>query len=110
MRKLAHDSALSEAWNFGPEESDCQTVQYLVNRLLKEFPEHSGVVMSLVEHPHEANFLKLDCSKAKAKLGWHPKTSLAEALALTVQWYRASFNNENILDISMKQIKEFLKS
>jgi CDP-glucose 4,6-dehydratase len=108
--RLAYDSALSEAWNFGPEESDCQTVQFIVNRLLKELPEHPGVVMSSVEHPHEATFLKLDWSKAKARLGWHPKTSLTQALTLTAHWYKASFKSQNILDISMKQIEDFLKS
>lgn len=99
----------SEAWNFGPAESDCQPVQYIVNKLLKEIPNHPGVEMSSQHHPHEANFLKLDCTKAKERLGWLPKTNLDQALHLTAEWYKAQHSKKNLLDFSQKQIEDFLK-
>ncbi len=107
--QLSTNQKLSDSWNFGPVEGDCRSVQYLVNYLLKELPHHPGVVMSSAEHPHEANLLKLDCSKAKAGLGWYPKMNLEQALSLTVRWYEAFFKNENVLNLSLSQIESYLK-
>lgn len=55
-------------------------------------------------HPHEANYLKLDISKAKARLGWRPRWGLATALELVTTWHRAYLANENMKDVCIAQI------
>lgn len=58
--------------------------------------------------PHEANFLKLDCSKLKTTFGWKPRWTVSEALDKTVEWTKVYFAGESVADIMDKQIKEFL--
>ena len=62
-----------------------------------------------MEAPHEARFLKLDCSKLKAAMGWQPKWHIEEAVAKTVAWAKAWQNNDNISLLMEKQIREFLE-
>jgi len=60
------------------------------------------------EHPHEANYLKLDCSKAKNILKWKPIWTLDQALFETVKWYKAFYNNENMSIFTLKQIEKYI--
>ena len=80
-------ASFAEAWNFGPSDDDARPVQWILERLTRRMPElrwvHAGG-----EHVHEAGFLKLDSSKARARLGWRPTWSLEQALDLTVDWHR----------------------
>lgn len=62
------------------------------------------------EQPHEAGYLKLDCSKAKSKIGWYPRWNIELGLEKTVAWYKAHFNNEDLLNISLNQIVDYEKS
>ena len=57
---------------------------------------------------HEANFLKLDCSKIKNVIGWNPKVNIKEAIDLTVEWTKAYINGEDINKVSEEQIKAYL--
>jgi len=57
--------------------------------------------------PHEASFLKLDCSKIKAVLGWRPKWSIQKAVEQTVTWEKARLNKMSIIEITDMQISEF---
>jgi len=59
------------------------------------------------EQPHEANLLKLDCSKARAKLGWIPKWDLETATQKIVQWQKAFQKKENMQEVSLTQIREY---
>jgi len=56
---------------------------------------------------HETTYLKLDCTKAKTKLGWEPKMNLDLALEYTVEWYEKFIQKENIREFSEHQIKNF---
>ena len=62
-----------------------------------------------MDAPHEARFLKLDCSKLKAVMGWQPKWHIEEAVGKTVAWAKAWQNNDNISLLMEKQIREFLE-
>ncbi len=107
--KMYQDKRFAESWNFGPEDQDCQTVENVVNTLLKFMPEHKGVeVLSSPTQVHEANLLKLDCTKAKNVLGWKPKLHLEEALKLSAEWYLAQFEHKNLLEFSYRQIEGYL--
>ena len=61
------------------------------------------------EHPHEASYLKLDCSKALSQLNWKPVLDLEKSLSLTADWYRAFQNRENMRTVTEGQIDDFLR-
>ena len=81
-------SRYAEGWNFGPVEEDCKPVSYLVRYLAKAWGEGASWHLSASPEPHEANFLKVDSSKSRARLNWKRRMSLDQALDWTVEWYR----------------------
>ena len=60
------------------------------------------------DHPHEAHYLKLDCSKAKMRLNWHPRWHLDETLVAIVDWHRACQAGKNMRDFSLGQIQQYV--
>ena len=75
-------------WNFGPNEDDAKSVSWIVEKIIKLWGGSIHWELdNKDQHPHEASYLKLDCSKAKKLLGWLPKLNLEEALERTVKWY-----------------------
>ena len=96
----------AEAWNFGPEEADARPVQWIVEHLCSLVPG-SAWQCDNVPQPHEANYLKLDSSKAKIKLGWHPRWHLQTALSHTLAWYQAWKSGADMAHTSLAQIREY---
>ncbi len=75
-------------WNFGPNEDDAKPVSWIIERLVKLWGRNIHWQLdNKGQHPHEANYLRLDCSKSKNLLGWVPKLNIEEALERTVKWY-----------------------
>jgi CDP-glucose 4,6-dehydratase len=97
----------AESWNFGPVDEDCKTVEYLVRTICKLWESKATVSFAKSKGPHEASFLKLDCSKAGARLGWHPYWNLEKALVATVEWYKTCASRRNAREMCLKQIDEF---
>ena len=93
----------------GPEDADCVTTGILVDIFCKTWGE--GMTWENVSDggPHEANFLKLDCSKIKAELDWKPVLNIEEAVKLTVEWYKAYEEGSNYIEVIEKQIKAYFK-
>lgn len=81
--------AFAQAWNFGPRDEDAQPVQWIVERLVARWGGQARWLLDAAENPHEAHYLKLDISKAKAQLAWSPRWTLADALDRIVTWHRA---------------------
>ncbi|WP_290889350.1 CDP-glucose 4,6-dehydratase [Hoeflea sp.] len=79
----------AQAWNFGPRDEDARPVQWIVERMCGLWADGAGWTRDESVQPHEANYLKLDISKARAELGWRPRWTLAEALDNIVAWHRA---------------------
>jgi CDP-glucose 4,6-dehydratase len=99
------DSAEVEpAFNFGPPEEDARPVGWLVERLAEMWP--GGVRWTLDDgpHPHEARYLKLDSSLARARLGWSPLVGLEDTLASIVDWYRALADGAEMREVTLGQI------
>tara|TARA_Y100000389_G_scaffold167531_1_gene172782 strand:- start:29413 stop:30477 length:1065 start_codon:yes stop_codon:yes gene_type:complete len=94
----------AEAWNFGPEENDAQTVSWVLSQLSKKFTKAKWESQQTKQY--EANTLKLDISKAKAKLGWMPRWSLEQAINNTVDWFEAFNERKSMAEFSIKQIKD----
>jgi len=98
----------AEAWNFGPNDEDAKPVEWIVNYLCQKWSNHAGFEVDKNPQPHEANYLKLDWSKAKAYLNWHPRWSLEKSLDSIIDFSRAFIKEENINDICLRQISEYL--
>lgn len=96
-------------WNFGPDDKDAKPVRWLVERMAEMWGNNASWEIDQGNNPYEAHFLKLDCSKAKSKLGWHPRWNLKLALKKTVEWFKAYCNHEDMLNITISQIKSYEK-
>jgi len=99
----------AEAWNFGPNEEDAKSVGWIVNQLCAQIPGARWETEN-VKQPHEAGLLKLDISKAKAKLGWAPRWNLETALSKTVEWHQAWRNQEDIAEVTSSQIQAYISA
>jgi CDP-glucose 4,6-dehydratase len=108
--RLYDSASFSGAWNFGPNESDAKPVEYIVDVLSQLWGDGSSWAVCDGDHPHEAHYLKLDCSKAKSLLNWHPKWELENALAKIVSWHKAWLGNEDMKTHCLKEIEVFMES
>lgn len=97
----------AEGWNFGPDEEDAQPVQWIVERITEKWGEGATWQLDAGDHPHEAHYLKLDCSKAKMRLDWQPRWHLERALELTVAWQRAWLAKEDMRHFTLQQIEQY---
>ncbi len=97
----------AEAWNFGPREDDVLPVEALVKRLSAHMK--GGIRYRVTTDPtlHEATLLKLDCSKALARLGWRPRTSIDDTLTLIADWQNRLQAKEDMQSVSLGQIQAF---
>jgi len=100
-------AAYAESWNFGPSDEDAKPVQWIVERLTKAWDERAIWVLDDGEHPHEAHYLKLDCSKAKARLNWQPRWCLEDALAAIIEWHRAYRDGKDMHELTLRQIRAY---
>jgi CDP-glucose 4,6-dehydratase len=105
-----HPSKFSEGWNFGPEDESVRTVEEVTERVSDLWGNNASWEKSNGDHPHEATLLKLDITKAKEQLGWAPKWDLDMALEKTVTWYKNYYNDENMLEVTLRQIKKYQES
>jgi CDP-glucose 4,6-dehydratase len=94
----------ADAWNFGPNESDALPVGELVEILVRHWGEGAGWVGDTAPQPHEAHYLKVDSSKARARLGWRPVLGVHEALAWCADWYRRQAAGEAARSLCLEQI------
>ncbi len=101
--------ALQGYYNVGPDDTDCVTTGDLVNMFCEKWGENAKWVNQYDGGPHEANFLKLDCSKLKKTFGWKPSWGISEALDKTIEWAKAYFAGEDISCVMNAQIAEFNK-
>ncbi len=95
----------AEGWNFGPNDEDARPVLWIVERLTQQWGEGASWQVDQSDHPHEAHYLKLDCSKAKVRLDWQPRWHLDRALEAIVSWQRAYLVGQNMHEFTLKQIE-----
>jgi len=100
-------SEYAEAWNFGPNDEDAKPVSWLTERLTQFWGDNAQWQMQPGDHPHEANYLKLDISKAKTKLGWSPSMDLERALWLTAKWAQQIATGADARAITLQQIQTY---
>ncbi len=97
----------SEPFNFGPDEADARTVSWIVEKFTNCWGEGASWKMDHGEHPHEAQYLKLDCAKAKKLLNWYPKWTLEKAIKNIVYWHKEHLNGADMQKVSIQQIESF---
>lgn len=98
----------AEGWNFGPNVEDARPVEWIVDCLCTLWGGQSHYRIDQSDHPHEAHYLRLDCSKAHVRLGWRPRWSLDTALDAIIEWTRAySAGNQQIRSICLDQIVRY---
>jgi len=95
------------AWNFGPAATDAKSVRWAVERLIQLWGEEASWVQDPGCHPHEARYLQLDCSKARTRLGWRPRTDVDQALRWVVDWYKAFRAGRDPRAVTLEQVAEF---
>ena len=103
-------STFASAWNFGPSDEDNCSVQEVVDLLISGWGDAARWEREASDQPHEANLLKLDCSKAHTQLGWRPGWSLDVAIQKIVEWQKAYQANQNMQELSLAQINDYMNS
>lgn len=108
--KQYEDKRYAGFYNVGPDDCDCVTTGHLVDLFCKHWGDGSEWINQAEKNaPHEANFLKLDCSKIKTTFGWKPRWSIDECMEYTTRFYKAWLAGEDIPAEMDLEIKEFLE-
>lgn len=105
--KQYEDDSYQGYYNVGPDDKDCVTTGELTNLFCEAWGQ--GITWSAKpdDGPHEANFLKLDCSKIKRVFGWTPRYGVKEAVNKTVEWTREYLAGADMITVMDRQIGEF---
>lgn len=108
-----NNAFVAGAYNIGPNERDCISTGNLVQLFCDKWNScNQNKIDWINEHdggPHEANFLKLDCSKIKTTFNWSPKWNIERAMEKIVEWNIAYLGGEDIRNVTDKQILEYLE-
>ena len=97
----------AEGWNFGPKDEDCQPVNWILDKMVSNWGEGASWELDKNNNPHEAGFLKLDCSKAANRLKWQPKWSLQQTLKLIIEWHQVYVNKGDVKEQCLTEIKKY---
>lgn len=103
------DSRFSGYYNVGPDDSDCLHTGGIVSLFVEKWGDGLKWTACHSEGPHEANFLKLDCSRLKAVFGWHPRWNIDKAVEKTVEWSKCWLSGGDTRACMDSQIDEFLR-
>ncbi len=107
-RLYTDGDVVAEGWNFGPRDEDARRVGWIVAQMIAEWGRDAAWEPDgMAGHPHEANTLKLDISKARARLGWEPRWDLAEALRRSVRWHQAWLARRDMRAYSLEEIENY---
>jgi len=107
VKEQYEDESKAGFYNVGPDDCDCVTTGDLVDLFVKSWGDGLKWVNKSDGGPHEANFLKLDCSKVKRVFGWQPRWHVEEAIQKTVEWSKVYAAGGDIPACMETQIKEF---
>ena len=102
--------SFAEGWNFGPDDSDARDVEWITKRICQLWGDEVVFELDSNPQPHEAGYLRLDCSKAKALLGWYPIWNIDYALQMIVDWHKAYSGNEDMRKVTVSQIEKYFIS
>ncbi len=99
------EARFAAGWNFGPDEHDARPVNWIADRLAQAWGGGAGWDKSDLPQPHEAGYLKLDSTRARAELGWSPTWPLEICLERIVEWQHAFLAGRDARDTTLAQIR-----
>ncbi len=109
-QKQYEDKKYAGFYNVGPDDCDCVTTGELVDLFCRTWGEPAAWENQAEENaPHEANFLKLDCSKIKATFGWQPRWHMTECMEMVCRFSKVWMNGGDIPEEMDREIEEFLQ-
>ena len=103
------DNKYAGYYNVGPDDIDCYQTGAIVDVFVSKWGDNMKWINQYDGVPHEADFLKLDCSKLKATFNWKPHWNLDTAIEKVCEWSKCWINNEDVRACMDKEINEFLK-
>jgi CDP-glucose 4,6-dehydratase len=104
---LTHNPKFATAYNFGPSDDDARRVAWIAEKMTAFWGDGATWVLDPDPGVHEASYLKLDASRARADLGWIPRLPLETALEWLVQWYRAWQSGADMHAFTLAQIAAY---
>jgi CDP-glucose 4,6-dehydratase len=104
---LWDSDAHADGWNFGPEEDDERSVRWVIERLAELWGQSIDWRHDASDQPRETAELRLDSTRARARLGWAPRWDLERALSSVVDWYRGLQSGADARELVLGQIEEF---
>lgn len=107
VKMYENRQSFSGGWNFGPDAKDMKPVKWLVEYIVKRWSGYAGWKEEKSNDLKEVKYLRLDCGKAKTRLGWSPNWDLRTALEKTVDWYKAYYNRQDMYGFTLNQIREY---
>jgi CDP-glucose 4,6-dehydratase len=102
-----HGPSFGEGWNFGPNDEDAKPVGWIAEQMAALWGADAQWQVDTGEHPHEAHYLKLDISKARRHLNWHPALRLKDALALIIDWSKQRKAGANMRQLTLAQLQAY---
>ena len=108
QRMWEHPAEYCEGWNFGPEQDSVLTVWEVASAIVKEYGRGELRDVSNPNALHEAQLLMLDIGKVKARLGWRPRLTAADSIALTVDWYKR-YGADDVMSLCVEEIENYLR-
>lgn len=99
--------SFAEGWNFGPKDEDCKSVSWILDKMVSKWGNGASWELDKNNNPHEAGYLKLDCSKAASKLHWHPSWNLEYTLDSIINWHQNWLSGKNMQENCLKEITAY---
>lgn len=97
----------AEGWNFGPKDEDCKSVSWILDKMVGKWGKGASWELDKNNNPHEAGYLKLDCSKAAMQLNWHPKWNLEYTLESIINWHQNYLSGKNSQEQCLLEIAKY---
>jgi CDP-glucose 4,6-dehydratase len=99
----------ADGWNFGPKDEDCKSVSWILDKMATKWGPGASWELDKTNNPHEARYLKLDCSKAAMQLNWYPKWNLENTLESIINWHQGYISGKNSQQQCLQEIAAYIK-
>lgn len=99
--------AYAEGWNFGPHDTDAKPVGWIIERITQVWGQGAAWKLDGQSQPHEATYLKLDCSKARTHLEWRPRWDIGQTIEKIVEWHKACDQGADMRQMTLAQINTY---
>ncbi|MDR3654045.1 MAG: CDP-glucose 4,6-dehydratase [Paludibacter sp.] len=100
----------ASSWNFGPDDKDARNVEWISKELCDKWGKGVSYNIDNNPQPHEANYLKLDCSKAKNELGWTPRWNIEKTIYSIIEWNKRFIAGDDIRSVCENQISDYFNT